>query len=256
MKWVVLVGCWLAWTATGLARADDQTAPSAEPKSGDKQLSDALRDIINQGADLYNTGDRNGCYRLFQGALMAARVQLAHYPDLQKAIDTGLADSLQQADVGNRAFVLRRVLDQVRAKVKPAGSQASDAGTLWDRLGGAETVKKVVDDFTDLAANDPKVNFSRNGKYKLDEKAVAKFKKSMVDFICSASGGPIKYAGKSMKEVHAGMDINNAEFNASAADLKKALEMNGAKPADIDELLRIVGTTRKDIVEPEKPPKK
>ena len=41
--------------------------------------------------------------------------------------------------------------------------------TLWDRLGGEAGVSKVVDDFVAAAATDPKVDFSRGGKYKLDD---------------------------------------------------------------------------------------
>src|SRR5207302_1767387 len=36
-------------------------------------------------------------------------------------------------------------------------------------------------------------------------------------------------------------------------DLKKALQKNGADPADIDLVMNAVGGTRKDIVEPRKP---
>jgi hemoglobin len=130
---------------------------------------------------------------------------------------------------------------------------AAQPASLWERLGGEAKVKKVVDDFVDLAANDPKVNFTRTGKFKLEPAAVAKLKKDLVAFISAATGGPLKYPGKSMKEVHAGMGITDAEFNASAADLKRALEMNEVGPAEINQLLQIVGTTRKDIVEKSTP---
>ena len=46
-----------------------------------------------------------------------------------------------------------------------------------------------------------------------------------------------------------GMGITAAQFDAIAADLKKALEQNGAKPADVDVVLKAVEGTRKDIVE-------
>jgi hemoglobin len=225
--------------------------------------------VINRGADLYNSGDPNGCYRLFQGALMAVGPQLDRHPDLQKLIETGLVDAERQSRLDMKAFTLRRLLDGVRSGIRPGGAKKTpeppagtpekpDSGsppppmTLWDRLGGERNVKKVVDDFVDLAARDPKVNFSRNGKYKLDADAVAHLKKELVDFISQAAGGPFPYTGKNMKEVHRGMGITNAEFDAAAADLKKALEMNGAKPSDVDLVLRAVGSTRKDLVEPAK----
>src|SRR5262249_7778994 len=127
---------------------------------------------------------------------------------------------------------------------------------LWDRLGGEANVKKVVDDFVTLAAVDPTVNFDRNGNYKLDEKKVGELKKLLVQFISSATGGPLKYEGKSMKDAHKGMGITDKEFDASIADLKKALELNGVKEAESKELVDIAQTTRKDIVEEKKEDKK
>src|SRR5262249_24918022 len=50
--------------------------------------------VINPGADLYNQqSDRAACYRLYQGSLITVRPMLEHPPDLQKAIDNGLADA-------------------------------------------------------------------------------------------------------------------------------------------------------------------
>src|SRR5262249_40776319 len=74
----------------------------------------------------------------------------------------------------------------------------------------------------------------------------------LVQLISATTGGPLKYTGKSMKEVHKGMGITNEEFDALGADLKKALEKNDVKEEDIEALLKIVDSTRKDIVEGEK----
>ena len=41
--------------------------------------------------------------------------------------------------------------------------------TLWDRLGGETNVKKVVHQFVLAAASDPKVDFTRGGKFKILE---------------------------------------------------------------------------------------
>jgi hypothetical protein len=71
----------------------------------------------------------------------------------------------------------------------------------------------------------------------------------MIDFVSKVTGGPLPYTGKSMKQVHKGMKITGAEFDAAAADLKKVLQDNGVKKADIDAVLNLVETTRKDIVE-------
>jgi hemoglobin len=100
-----------------------------------------------------------------------------------------------------------------------------------------------------LSAKDPKVNFDRGGKIKLDAAAIESFKKNVVAFISQGSGGPIKYTGKSAKETHKGMGITNAEFDAAVADLRQAFQKNGVKEADLKEVLKAVDALRKDIVE-------
>jgi hemoglobin len=237
----------------GSLRADDAPKAAAlDAKTIDGQVYKTLRDIINNGADVYNAGNYEGCYRLYEGALTGIKPFLGHRPELQKAIDQGLAAAAANPNVTRKAFDLRTVIDRVRADVNPT-PKPPVAKTLWDRLGGEANVKKVVDDFVKAAATDPKVDFFRGGKYSLDAAGVAHFKKMLVEQISSVTGGPYKYTGKSMKEVHKGMMITSAQFDAAAADLKTALEKNGAKPDDVKTVMAVVGSTKKDIVEDKKP---
>ena len=110
------------------------------------------------------------------------------------------------------------------------------------------------DDFVDLAGADPKVNFSRGGKYKLDAAAIALLKGQLLDFVSQATGGPYTYHGKNMKEAHRGMGITNAEFDAAAAHLKTALKKNGVKTPVAEEFMQLIAATRPDIVEAAAPP--
>jgi hemoglobin len=246
----------------GAGRADDNASP-LDAKAVDALVHKTLRDVINEGADMYNAGghyknmerDYAGCYHFYEGALLTTRPLLAAHPDLQKAIDEAMDSARDTPRMEMRAFVLRAVIDKIRDGVK--GDQpavAPSPKTLWDRLGGEAAVAKVVDDFTAAAAKDPKVDFTRGGKYKLDEAAVTHFKKGMIDFVSSATGGPLKYEGKNMKDLHKGMEITNEEFDAAAKHLKDALEKNGVKAEDAKAVLAAVDSTRKDIVEGKKEP--
>jgi len=274
LRWRLVLGtCALACALTSVGLAEEKPA-AGEGDKDHKMLVDVLRDVHNRGADLYNGGDPAACYRMFQGALLTAKSLVG--ADVQKVITDGLARAESDPRIDRRAFLLHETIESVRTKLKPAGAAKTGdkkpaetskppekkpvettkppvAKTMWERLGGEANVKKVVDDFVAMAATDPKVNFDRNGKYKLDEATVSHLKKELIDFVSLATGGPHKYTGKSMKEVHKGMGITDAEFDAAAADLKKALQKNGADPADIDLVMNAVGGTRKDIVEPRKP---
>jgi len=119
--------------------------------------------------------------------------------------------------------------------------------SLYERLGGEPAITAVVEDFVGRAAADPKVNFFRDGKFKgLD---VARLKRLLVAFISQATGGPQKYTGRDMKETHKGMKIDHWEFEALSADLAASLDKFKVPAKEKKELLAIVGTTRKDIVE-------
>ncbi len=134
--------------------------------------------------------------------------------------------------------------------VKPGEPEA-----LWKRLGGEKVVAKVVDDFITLASTDQKVNFKRDGKFNLDAAAMTDLKKKFVEFISENTGGPLKYSGKSMLKSHEGMHITAAEFDAAATYFRRAMEINpnNLKRQEIDDMMKLVESTRKDIVEQKAP---
>jgi truncated hemoglobin YjbI len=120
---------------------------------------------------------------------------------------------------------------------------------LWDRLGGEAAVKAVVHDFVVLATADPKVDFFRGGKYTLDAEGVANLERLLVELISAVSGGPLKYEGRDMKSLHEGMGITGAQFDAMAADLVSVLNRYQVPKKEADELVTIIASTRKDIIE-------
>jgi hypothetical protein len=77
-------------------------------------------------------------------------------------------------------------------------------------------------------------------------------KRELVEQVSQATGGPLKYKGPDMKEVHRNMGITDAQFDAVAADLKKALDKNKVAESDAKIILGAFGTYRKDIVQPKK----
>jgi hemoglobin len=133
-----------------------------------------------------------------------------------------------------------------------AGATRAAEKSLYQRLGGEPALTAVVDDFVDHAAADPRVDFTRGGRYhQLD---VPRLKRQLVNLVGQLTGGPQKYTGKDMKTLHAGMKITAAQFDALAADLAASLEKFKVPGREKDELLTIVGSTRKDIVAPVVPP--
>ena len=234
---LVLVG------AVGLTRAQDKPLERADL---DKRVVGAAYETAKMGTDIFNKGNHEGCFRLYQGTLMGVAPLLDHRPKLQAAVKMRLerASKMKAAD---GAFELRVALDEIQNEIAPPKDGPKKA--LWDRLGGEAAVKAVVHDFVLAAAEDKKVNFTRDGKVKLDAKGVEHLEKMLVEFVSSATGGPLKYTGKSMKESHKGMAITDDEFDALAGVLVATLKKYKVPQAEIDELVKIVASTRPDIVE-------
>lgn len=122
--------CWPPAAAVGIllfALQGTFWAQGAKTSAVDRAIYVSLRDVANYGADLFNKqGDWAGCYRVYEGALLGVKPLLAHRPDLQGAIDAGIEAAGQEGRVSDRAFALRKVIDQVRAKLKTSGPATID----------------------------------------------------------------------------------------------------------------------------------
>jgi hypothetical protein len=97
----------------------------------DKQVSEALRNVHDRGAELYNAGDAAAGYRVYQGGLIVARDMLAHRSDLQKIISDGMTEAERQPSVARRAFVLHELIEKVRVDLR--GRKPSEAITVPPR---------------------------------------------------------------------------------------------------------------------------
>jgi len=122
-------------------------------------------------------------------------------------------------------------------------------GKLWDALGGEKVLTKVVDRFVDLITADPKVNYTRDGRYPINDRVLKFSKRAALEFISAATGGPHTYSGKSIREIHTGMRISNQEFDAAVAHFQRALEENGVAPELVQTAVTMVNATRSVIVE-------
>ena len=125
----------------------------------------------------------------------------------------------------------------------------TSSGKLWDALGGEKVLAKVVDRFVELVTIDPKVNYTRDGRYPINDKTLTYSKRAALEFISAATGGPHSYSGKSIREIHKGMRISNEEFNAAMADFQQALEESGVSPELVHAAVGMVNATRSHIVE-------
>src|SRR4029077_2514993 len=120
---------------------------------------------------------------------------------------------------------------------------ANMEGSLFKRLGGMDSIAAVVEDFRDRVAADDRIN------QKFAKTDLARLRQMLIDQVCEASGGPCKYAGRSMKEAHAGMRVTSGEFDALVQDLVATLNHFKVGKTEEDEILSVLGPLKTDIVE-------
>lgn len=137
------------------------------------------------------------------------------------------------------------------ANTSPASGQAQPAGgqaqrTLYERLGGYDGISAVVEDFENRLFVDPKV-----GKYFVGMGTDTRelFIQKTKNLVCNVTGGPCKVISRSAKTTHAGLGITDAEFDIVAGHLSEALDKYKVQPAEHKEVMAIIETLRKDIVE-------
>lgn len=233
-------------TLSNARGADAAALPRADL---DGRARRVLADAVNAGAAVFNAGDHGGCYRLYQGTLMALQPLLDHRPGWQDRIARGLERARGLRSPTDQAFALREVMDGLSAALAQEATGSPARKPLWERLGGEPAVKAVIHDFVAAAAADPRVNFTRGGQFPVDAAGVTRLERKLVELVSAVAGGPLKYTGRDMKSSHAGMKITDAEFDALAGHLLAVLKKYRVPQAEIDELMTVVGSTRKDIVE-------
>lgn len=89
-----------------------------------------------------------------------------------------------------------------------SSAQASTQQTLYEKLGGKESIRTVMDEFVQRLKADPVIGdqFAATDANRLASQ--------LTDQVCEATGGPCKYVGMDMKSAHAGMNITRTHFNA------------------------------------------
>jgi hemoglobin len=125
----------------------------------------------------------------------------------------------------------------------PTAQVPATAGpSLYTRLGGADAIRAVVADFIGRVVADRRISAFFRGVDAADLAA------KLNDQICQVTGGPCHYTGRSMREVHAGMAIGNAEFDALVSDLAASLTHLNVGEREQGELLSALGGLRGQIV--------
>ncbi len=122
---------------------------------------------------------------------------------------------------------------------------AAQAQSLFERLGGKDSITAVVDEFAGRVLADTRINakFAKSDPVRL--------KAMLVEQLCEATGGPCKYTGRTMPASHLNMGVTTGEFNALVEDLVGALDKFNVPQKEKDELIGALAPMKAQIVETE-----
>ncbi len=103
--------------------------------------------------------------------------------------------------------------------------------SLYERLGKRKGIKNF---FTHLLpAHRANKKIAHLFKYSEDEVVIA----HSTDFLVAGTGGPNKYKGRNMKNVHARLKITNADFLEAGGDVKRTMKKVGYGENEIQEVV-------------------
>ncbi len=124
-----------------------------------------------------------------------------------------------------------------------AGDGPGHGQSLYERLGGQPVVAAVADELIDRVLADARLRRSFDGSN------IPRIKKLLAEQICSLTHGPCKYTGDSMRDVHAGHQITEAEFFGMVEQLRATLIAHRVPLRERNELLALLAPMKRDIVE-------
>jgi hemoglobin len=106
--------------------------------------------------------------------------------------------------------------------------------SLYDRLGGRDAIRVVVDDFYDRVLDDERL------RPYFEDVSMDRLRSHQIQFLAAATGGPVDYAREDLRAAHAEMGIDESEFEAVATHLDAALEDAGVARPDRRDVMETV----------------
>ncbi|HEX8954860.1 MAG TPA: group 1 truncated hemoglobin [Burkholderiaceae bacterium] len=122
-----------------------------------------------------------------------------------------------------------------------AQTVAADDSVFQD-FGGKPGISNLIDDFLGIWQDDTRISGA------LKDADVERLGALLKEQFAQLTGGPAVYSGKDMKSAHRDMGLHNADFNALAEDLQKAMDKNHVPARAQNKLLAKLAPMEKQIV--------
>lgn len=114
--------------------------------------------------------------------------------------------------------------------------------SLYERLGGEKSVRKIVNDVLDKNFNNPMIG------HHFKSINMDRLKQLVFEFFSMGTGGPHKYTGRDMRTTHISLNISEEDFLRANNDTLQALEENGVDEGERNEVIAILDSMKSDVV--------
>jgi hemoglobin len=114
--------------------------------------------------------------------------------------------------------------------------------TLYERLGGRDGIRAVVDDFYDRLLDDPEL-----GPFFADAD-VERLRRTQTDFLCEAAGGPESYDAAPVREAHAHVPFEPRHIERAVELLYASLDAFDVPEDDADAVVGAVAAHEDDLL--------
>jgi hemoglobin len=118
--------------------------------------------------------------------------------------------------------------------------------TLYQRLGGYDTIAAIVDDVGGRFATDDQLRrfFRAHSKDSLMRQ-----RQHIVDLVCDLAGGPCYYIGRDLKTAHAGLGVSPSDWARAMGLIGETLIKVEVAERERKDVLALIAKLEKDIVE-------
>lgn len=113
--------------------------------------------------------------------------------------------------------------------------------TLFERVGGEQTIRELIDEFYDRVVADPEL------KPFFENTSMDKLRRMQHEFFSAALDGPITYTGRPLSHVHHGKGITKHHFALYVAHLIDTLRDHGINDQDVNDLIGRINTYANEI---------
>lgn len=122
-----------------------------------------------------------------------------------------------------------------------------ESTSLYVRLGRSSGIARLVDSIVAAHTENPHIR-ARFLPYLDDPDRMARIKGHLCAFLEAGSGGQRPYTGRTMRDAHRGMNINEIEFVATLDDILAVLRQHGIDDQTQKDVLAIAYTLKDDIL--------